>query len=87
MQYDYEDMKTALFTDEGQRIFLQIRDRTNRLLAETGAVRCQEAISKASGDSWLMLACIDRMVELGEIREVVHMGPRFASQHRIFIKA
>ena len=53
----------------------------------------QEAIQTLSGDSWTMLACLDRMVELGEIREIrerevlvpyndVIEGP---AQHRVFV--
>jgi len=35
-----------------------------------------------AGDSWTMLACIDRLVELGELWEVVSQP--VAGQHRIF---
>lgn len=66
--YTYEELKPQLFTDEGQRLFLRIRDHVNRLLAMSGAVRMQEAIAQSPGDSWTMLACVDRMVELGELR-------------------
>jgi hypothetical protein len=41
--------------------------------------------SAGSGDSWTMLACMDRLVELGEIREVPQSG--VAGQDRIFVKA
>lgn len=82
--YRYEDIKPLLFNDEGQRMFLRVRDGVHNRLAMAGAVRMQEAISSAgSGDSWTMLACVDRMVELGEIREIPQSG--VPGQHRVFV--
>ena len=43
----------------------------------------EEAIKTLSGDSWTMLACLDRMVELGEIREI-RQG-HVVGQCRIFV--
>lgn len=84
MPYNYEDQKQNLFTDEGQRMFLRIRDRAKELLAQSGAARCQELMAGAGGgDSWIMLACVDRLVELGEIREIPQV--QCAGQHRIFV--
>jgi hypothetical protein len=84
--YEYEVIKPRLFTDEGQRMFLKVRDGVNATLAKAGAIRCQEAMGFAGGgDSWTMLACVDRMVELREIREVPQ--DRCAGQDRVFIKA
>lgn len=84
MSYDYRKEREWLFTDHGQRMFLEIRDRVNRLLKEAGAVRMQEAVSGVSGDSWRQLACVDRMVELGELKEVPQ--EHCAGQHRIFTR-
>ena len=82
--YHYEAERSKLFTDEGQQLFLKIRDRVNVLLAEAGAVRQQEAVNGSAGDSWTMLACLDRMVELGELRELT--GPKAPGQHRVFVR-
>ena len=69
--YSYQTQRERLFTDEGQRMFTAVRDNVRRLLKAAGAVRMQEAIQGCGGDdSWDMLACLDRMVELGDIREV-----------------
>ncbi len=84
--YKYEEQKPRLFTDEGQRMFLQIRDRMNEHLDNAGACRMQEAISGAYGDSWMMLACVDRMVELGEIYELTY-PQKVAGQYRVFVRA
>jgi len=81
--YKYEELKAKLFTDEGQRTFLAMRDRAKLLLKEAGAMTMEAAIRAGSGDSWLLLACVDRMVELGEIREIPQIG--VCGQHRIFV--
>lgn len=82
--YNYQEEKPNLFTEEGQTMFLSIRDRVKELLAAAGAARAQEAMrAAAGGSSWTMLACLDRLVELREIREVT--GPDVAGQHRVFV--
>ena len=83
MSYDYKTERAKLFTDDGQRTFLKIRDHCRELLKTAGAFRLDAAISVASGDSWTMLACVDRLVELGEIVECKHPNDR-AAQNRIF---
>lgn len=84
MSYSYQTERQSLFTEDGQKMFLAIRDRVKQLLKEAGAVRFQEATSRICGDSWQMLACFDRLVELGEIRELQTNGP---GQHRVFIES
>lgn len=84
--YDYSLQRAMLFTDDGQRLFLKVRDRTNALLAQSGAVMMEKATATCTGDSWDFIACLDRMVELGDILEVRNEHSR-AGQHRIFIKA
>lgn len=85
MAYLYEDLKPTLFTERGQEKFLKVRDKTKSLLSLAGACRLEEMISGAFGDSWELLACVDRLVELGEIREITGSG--VAGQHRVFVKA
>ena len=80
--YSYEEEKPGIFTEEGQALFLAIRDNVKRLLTLSGAVRMQEAISGNCGSSWQMLACVDRLVELGEISEITD---KVAGQHRVFV--
>lgn len=82
--YVYENEQKELFTDEGQRLFLKIRDRAHNLLHIAGAFRLQEVIREVGGgSSWQMLACVDRMVELGEIVECKNPIST-VGQHRIF---
>lgn len=82
--YRYEDMKPKLFTEEGQRLFLEIRDRVNSKLGVSGAVRMLEAMENSSGDVWEMLACVDRLVELKEPTELT--GKEVADQYRVFVR-
>jgi hypothetical protein len=81
--YNYQVQKQNLFTDEGQRKFLKVRDNVLRLISEAGAVRMDKATAGVSGENWDALACVDRMVELGEITEVVAVD-RVPGQYRIF---
>lgn len=70
MSYNYEKEKANIFTDEGQRQFLAIRDRAKYLLKEAGAFRLDEVLKGATGSSWTHIACVDRLVELGEVVEL-----------------
>lgn len=82
--YNYEIEKPKLFTDEGQRKFLQARDKANQMLDISGAFQGIKPCGGMTGDTWFMIACIDRLVELGEIREVTGKG--VAGQHRVFVR-
>jgi hypothetical protein len=81
--YNYQTEKSKIFTEDGQEMFLKIRDKVQHLLKQSGAVMMQNAISGVTGDSWMMLACVDRLVELKEIREVTKEN--VAGQYRVFV--
>lgn len=83
--YDYQNEKANIFTEDGQVLFLQVRDNAKRLIKQAGAVRMQEIILGCGGDSWHMLACVDRLIELGELREVTQGD--VAGQYRVFVAA
>lgn len=85
MPYNYNTLRPSLFTEDGQVMFLKIRDHVKKLLSQAGAVRMGEAISCSTGDTWEMLACVDRLVELGELREVT-VGQDVAGQYRVFVE-
>jgi hypothetical protein len=88
VSYDYQSERVKLFTEENQKLFLGIRDRVRWLLSQSGAVRMNEAMAIPKGiggaDSWTMLACVDRLVELGELVEVT-AGQKVAGQYRVFV--
>lgn len=81
--YNYETERPYVFTDEGQRRFLKVRDEANRLYDLAGAVRVDKLLL-GGGDSWKMLALIDRLVELEEFHYVYHKDA--AKQYHILIK-
>lgn len=81
--YNYQTEKQRIFTEDGQEMFLKIRDNVQRLIKQSGAVMMQNVINSVTGDSWMMLACVDRLVELKEIREIT--GSNVAGQHRVFV--
>lgn len=83
MSYKYEDLKPEVFLEANQRDFLAIRDKANMLLNSSGVFRMQEAIREIAGDTWLHMAMVDRLVELGEIVEIKQAGDHFG-QSRIF---
>lgn len=81
--YAYADLRPDLFTERGTETLLKIRTNVQRLIREAGAVRAQEAWKGVGGDSWLMLAALDYLVERGEIREVTDESAW--AQHRVFV--
>ena len=83
--YDYQTERPEIFTEAGQRDFLKVRDNVQRLLDIAGAVRMSEAIQEISGFTWFQLGCVDRLAELGEIREITGKGVR--CQDRVFVRA
>lgn len=85
MSYSYSEERKWVFTEEGQVQFLSIRDRANYLIKEAGAATMEKMIAGESGSGWEMMACVDRLVELGELVEVT--DERVPGQYRIFRKA
>ena len=83
MSYRYEDYRERVFSEGGQVMFLKIRDNASELIAKSGASTMERLIAGCSGTNWDMLACVDRLVELGELLEVPNPHSS-AGQHRIF---
>lgn len=84
MGYQYQEHRSSVFTEDGQIMFLKIRDNAKALLAKSGAASCEKLISGVTGDGWQMLACVDRLVELKELVEIPNPISS-AGQHRLFI--
>jgi len=83
MSYDYSVSKKDIFTDEGQKEFLRVRDHVKKMIELSGAFMMIKAWHPISGSTDTMMAYVDRLVELEEIIEIKYhcMG-----QHRVFIK-
>jgi hypothetical protein len=84
MGYCYEEERHRVFTEDGQVMFLSIRNKVNTLTKEAGACTIEAAIRGQCGESWQMLACVDRLAELGEI--VLIENRLGASQHNIIFR-
>ena len=81
--YNYKEEKENILTDEGQRDFLKVRDHVHKVLELAGSIRMDKAIGVLDcGINWTMMACVDRLVELGEIKEIKY--DHRVGQHRIF---
>lgn len=84
--YNYKDGKSQLFTEDGQVVFLQVRDTVQRLLKESGAIRMLEVMRCVSGaGDWMKMCCVDRLVEIKELRELSYGKQEVADQHRVFV--
>lgn len=80
--YDYNTQKKNIFTVDGQNLLVKIRSNVAKLLLASGAFRMVFAFRDlGTYVAWDALACIDFMVEMGEIRMVHGDG----NQHSIFI--
>lgn len=84
MSYDYATERPFVFTEDGQLMLLRIRDQAQSLIKLSGAATLMYITAGITGDSWLMMACVDRLVEIGELMEVPNPKSSWA-QHRIFI--
>ena len=80
--YKYEDYKHIVFEEENQKRFLEVRDNVKRLLTQGKYFDMTQATSVLHGNNWENMAFVDRLLELGEIREVVNDGSL-----RLFTKA
>lgn len=70
MPYEYEKERPWLFTDDGQRMFIKVRDRAKYLSSTAGAMQIICLLQGMGGDSFKQLACVDRLIELEEFRRI-----------------
>lgn len=84
--YNYNEERVNIFTDEGQRRFIKMRDWVLTLLNKSGACTMDKAMMAMSGDTWSTMSLIDRMVEIGDIKEITK-NMDVAGQDRVFVKA
>ena len=82
--YSYANQRAEVFSESGQVIFLKVRDNARRLFKLAGAVRMTELVADCSGSNWTILACVDRMEELGEIRRAD--DGKCATQNQVYVR-
>ena len=68
--YNYEDIRPELFTEDGVELLMKMRDHSSKLLFQAGAYSFEKITRTIPGDTWLMMAALDYMVERKEIRQV-----------------
>lgn len=68
--YNYEEIRPELFTEEGVELLMKMRDISGKLLFQAGAYTFEKVTRTITGDTWLMMAALDYMVERKEIRMV-----------------
>lgn len=68
--YKYDDIRPELFTEEGVELLMKMRDISGKLLFQAGAYTFEKVTRTITGDTWLMMAALDYMVERKEIRMV-----------------
>lgn len=84
MSYNYAAQRCHVFTEDGIRDTLKIRDAAFKHCANAGAVRMDKLLSLCSGDNWRHIACVDFLVENNDLREITAPGS-CAGQHRVFV--
>jgi hypothetical protein len=87
MSYDYESHRGWLGTVEGGKAIGEVLANIERVLKPAGcAMMCK--LWPATGDSWSMMAAVDRCVEMGVLREIPYPEGRTPmAQYRIFTSA
>lgn len=85
MSYSYEAQKSELFTAQGAKILMNVKNAVDGGIKAAGAIRAEEAIKGCTGDAWTMMAALDFLCEPEEIREIT--GPGVWGQHRVFVRA
>lgn len=68
--YDYAKLRAFVFTEKGQESLLRVRQEARKLLNLAGACQAGRLLRVLTGDTWESMACVDRLVELGVLREV-----------------
>lgn len=71
MTYNYMTERAFTLTEKGQEAVADVVDFARRAFKVSGAVRSGKFFSAVTGvgDSWKIMACVDRAAELGYIRE------------------
>ena len=85
--YEYEEEKPSLMTIDGQKAFLKNRDWVLKTLNKYGAFNEECALVEMPEviNSFFGIACLDRMIELGEIKRIKRPA-NYPNNYNIFVK-
>ena len=84
-EYSYDTEKEHLFTPNGIKLLLKIRETIDQLLDDAGAFMIDKVVQHHTGDTFQMLACIDYLEDIGEIRRTC-MCSAGITQMRVYIR-
>lgn len=84
VKYNYNEIKPQLFTEKGNLMFMKIQKKAHKLLNTAGAFTMVNLLNNTIGDGWLMIGCVERLVEINEIREVTNDDTN--ELDRVFVK-
>lgn len=79
MSYRYQDVRPRLFTEQGFRLIQQVRDTGAKLTSRLLYAREREC----SGDSWMMLAAVDYLVEEKQFKRI-ETEEQTSTQDRVY---
>jgi len=85
MNYNYKIEREKLFSFEGLDSVMKTKEHVTKCINLSGAVMMEKAINILTGNSFMMQACVDFLVEK-KIIEEVEQKALIPGQHRIFIK-
>ena len=85
MGYEYKVERPSVFTEEGVRNLLHVRDQAFAAIKIAGVVNMQKAVTGLTGSSWEHLALVDFLVEIGDLHEV-RQAQASAGQYRLFTR-
>lgn len=85
MAYDYHTEKAKLFTRDGRVMFERIREKVEWLIKVSGAARMSEIIEGERGTDNELMACVDRLTQVGVLKEVT--DEQTLNYHRVFVPA
>jgi hypothetical protein len=83
-KYNYQAEKSVIFKEENQKNFLKVRDTVRHHIKTSGCVSMEVAIHGICGSKLTAMAYVDRLVELGEIKEFPTLV-KVPNKDRIFI--
>jgi len=85
MIYNYEEYKPNLLDKEELRHFLKVRDIVKDEIDSVGMMVMGAVMIRACGDILKTMACVEMLVEIGEIIETTQKSETWA-QEREFIR-
>lgn len=83
VEYSYNIEKEYIFSSNGVELLLKIRDTVDRLLDDAGAFKVDSVTKCHTGDTFMILACLDYLEEIGETKMAV-VGPPV--DNRVYVR-